>query len=355
MHVFVAGASGAVGRLLVPLLIGAGHRVTGGSRSDAGLESLRAQGATPVRVDVFDAAATQRALADAAPDAIIHQLTALSGGALAENSRIRRVGTRNLVDAAKEAGVGRIVAQSIAWAYEPGDAPATESVPLDVSAAEPRAGMVGGVRALEETSAELEHHVILRYGMFYGPGTWYSPDGLAAARLRGEAAAGFPGKLVANDAVTSFLHVADAARAGRPSPPLIGRAARSTSSTTSPRRPPSGSRRWPRRLARPYPSRTSGPGAPGGSVAPTMAWPAPHSAGGRSTRPGGPASTPAEPPPDLADRLGGRLSVYQPRRSRVRPGGRPGGRPSPSAPGPPAGAAAPSARPRTAAARPSPR
>ncbi|MBT2225304.1 NAD(P)-dependent oxidoreductase [Nonomuraea sp. NEAU-A123] len=213
MHVFVAGASGAVGRLLVPLLIGAGHRVTGGSRSDAGLESLRAQGATPVRLDVFDAAGTRRALADVAPDAIIHQLTALSGGALAENSRIRRVGTRNLVDAAKEAGVGRIVAQSIAWAYAPGDAPATESVPLDVGAPEPRAGMVGGVHALEEASAELEHHVILRYGMFYGPGTWYSPDGLAAARLRGEPAAGFPGKLVANDAVTSFLHVADAARA----------------------------------------------------------------------------------------------------------------------------------------------
>jgi nucleoside-diphosphate-sugar epimerase len=218
MRIFVAGASGAVGRLMVPLLISAGHEVTGTARTAEGLARLRSQGATAVTVDVFDVGSLRQAVAAASPDTVIHQLTALANGTSADNARIRREGTRNLVNAAKKAGVARIVAQSVAWAYEPGDTPAGESVSLDVTAPPPRANLIGGITALEETVAELAEHVVLRYGTLYGPGTWYHPGGLVAARLRGESPSGALaaaplGPLEANDAVASFLHVEDAARA----------------------------------------------------------------------------------------------------------------------------------------------
>ena len=221
MRIFLAGASGAVGRLLVPLLVAAGHQVTGTARTAGGAERLRAQGAAAVPLDVFDAARVERTVADAAPDAVIHQLTALAGGSRAENGRIRREGTRHLVDAARRAGVRRIVAQSISWAYEPGTTPASESTPLDLAAPPPRAAMVGSLRALEEAVAEIETHVVLRYGTFYGPGTWYAPGGALDAVLRGaplegpgaRPGAAMVGQVVPNDAISSFVHVADAARA----------------------------------------------------------------------------------------------------------------------------------------------
>ncbi|WP_372410856.1 NAD-dependent epimerase/dehydratase family protein [Streptomyces luteireticuli] len=212
MRIFVAGATGAVGRLLVPLLLKAGHEVTGASRTAEGTELVRCMGASAVRADVLDADAVRRAVADAAPDAVIHQLTDLAGADGRANIRLRREGTRNLVDAARAAGVRRIVAQSVAWAYAPGGTPADESVPLDDSPEAPRASMVGGIRALEETVAELGTAVVLRYGILYGPGTWYAPGGAVAAALRGEPAA-FLGGIEANDAVSSFVHVADAASA----------------------------------------------------------------------------------------------------------------------------------------------
>ncbi|MFE2408985.1 NAD-dependent epimerase/dehydratase family protein [Kitasatospora sp. NPDC059408] len=206
MHVFLAGATGAVGRQLVPLLHRAGHRVTAASRSEGGVAWLREQGADAVRLDVLDRGATAEAVAAAAPDAIVHQLTALADGSLAENARIRREGTRSLVDAARRAGVPRIVAQSICWAYGPGDEPADETEALDTGAPEPRATTVDGVLALELAAAELPEAVVLRYGMLHGPGTWYEPGGLIEQRLR-------RGELAADGAVTSFLHVTDAARA----------------------------------------------------------------------------------------------------------------------------------------------
>ncbi|MDH6119950.1 nucleoside-diphosphate-sugar epimerase [Kitasatospora sp. GAS204A] len=206
MRILLAGATGAIGRRLLPLLLDSGHQVVATSRSAERLARLRERGAQAVRLDVFDRAAVERAVAEAAPDAIMHQLTALADVDLAANARIRREGTRNLVDAAQRAGVGRIVAQSISWAYQGGDAPATEATPLDDTIEEPRATTVGGLRALEQAAAELPEHVVLRYGILYGPGTWYAPGGLMAQRLhRGELAAGA--------AVSSFLHVEDAALA----------------------------------------------------------------------------------------------------------------------------------------------
>ncbi|WP_371673827.1 NAD(P)-dependent oxidoreductase [Streptomyces sp. NBC_00289] len=213
MRVFVAGATGAVGNLLVPMLLAAGHEVTGTSRSLAGVERIRSFGATGVQADALHAEKLRHVVCAAAPEAVIHQLTDLSGADGAANGRVRRDGTRNLVDAAKAAGVDQIVVQSISWTYAPGEGPAEEAVPLDSTAAQPRAAMVAAVRALEETAAEVETAVVLRYGLLYGPGTWYAPDGAFAAALAGDRTARFLGSTVANDAVSSFVHVADAAGA----------------------------------------------------------------------------------------------------------------------------------------------
>jgi nucleoside-diphosphate-sugar epimerase len=201
MRVFLAGAGGAIGTVLVPRLIEAGHHVIGTTRSPGRVSRL---GADEVRLDIFDAASVRSAVAAAEPDVVIHQLTALSDFSLADNARIRIEGTRNLVDATLAAGVRRMVAQSIAWAYEPGTEPAVESTPLDTDPAEPRATTVHGVRVLEEIVAEVPSVVILRYGQLYGPGTFFAPGGRMEAGLRA-------GSLPATDGVSSFAHVDDAA------------------------------------------------------------------------------------------------------------------------------------------------
>ena len=213
MRILVAGATGAVGRLLVPLLLEAGHQVTGVSRSHGGTERVRGQGASAVQADVLDRDGLRQAVAAAAPDAVIHQLTDLSDADGEATDRLRREGTRNLVDAAKSAGAARIVAQSLSWAYAPGEGPADETVPLDIGAARPRGEMVDGTLALEETAGEMDAAVLLRYGILYGPGTWYAPGGAVAAALAGDTAARFLGSIEADLSVMSFLHVADAARA----------------------------------------------------------------------------------------------------------------------------------------------
>lgn len=198
MHVLLAGATGVVGRRIVPLLVADGHRVTGLTRSPRRAAELRALGAQPVVVDVVEGAALTTAVRAAAPDVVMHQLTDLTGADLAANARLRVVGTRNLVDAARAAGVRRMVAQSVAFAYVDGPGPATEDTPLDSARA--------GVRELETAVAELPEWVVLRYGLFYGPGTWFAPDGRMADQARA-------GELVADESVISFVHVDDAAAA----------------------------------------------------------------------------------------------------------------------------------------------
>ena len=180
-RVFLAGASGAIGRRLTPLLHGAGHYVCGSTRSEANAGALRALGADPVVVDVFDASALSRAVASARPDVVIHQLTDLPkdldpremGAAIVRTARIRSEGTRNLVRATIAAGAHRLVAQSIAWAYAPGAEPHAETDPLDTGAEGENGINMQGVIALEDLTLKSPPlaGVVLRYGQLYGPGT----------------------------------------------------------------------------------------------------------------------------------------------------------------------------------------
>src|SRR5262245_42795544 len=197
MRIFLAGATGAIGKRLVPLLRMAGHHVVGLTRSPAKADALRAADVEPVVVDVFDAPALSRAVADARPDVVIHQLTDLPPGLdpsrMAEagprNARIRSEGTENLVRAALASGTRRLLAQSIAWIYAAGPQPYTEVDPLDIHAQGTRAITVSGVAALERltlSSPPLEG-VALRYGHLYGPGT--GADRADAPSLHVDAAA----------------------------------------------------------------------------------------------------------------------------------------------------------------------
>jgi len=206
LKIFLAGATGAIGRLLLPLLVEAGHDVAGTTRSEAKQAQIAAQGGRPVVVDVLDRDAVFAVLNAERPDVVIHQLTDLSRRDFAGNSRLRIEGTRHLVDAALAVGVQRMIAQSIAWVCVPGQGPATEDEPLDLDAPPPRGETVAAVHSLEQAVAEMPVGVVLRYGILYGPGTWYSRDGLTTDQIR-------RGEIEASDAVTSFTHVEDAARA----------------------------------------------------------------------------------------------------------------------------------------------
>jgi nucleoside-diphosphate-sugar epimerase len=181
MRILLAGATGAIGKRLVPLLLEEGFQIVGTTRSPSRAENLRAAGVEPVVVDVFDRASLVRVAVAAHPDIVIQQLTDLPPGLdpsqMAEgtrrNARMRSEGTRNVVAAALEAGVPRLIAQSIAWMYAPGHEPHAEDDALDVDAQETRAITVSGVATLERlvlASPPIDG-IVLRYGHLYGPGT----------------------------------------------------------------------------------------------------------------------------------------------------------------------------------------
>lgn len=182
LRIFLAGASGAIGRPLTAMLVAEGHAVTGTTRSPASAERIARGGATPAIVDVLDADALAEAVARARPEVVIHQLTDLSlqpGEALDEerltrNSLLRQAGTRNLVAAAAAAGARRIIAQSIAWLYLPGPEPHTEDEPISPANQEGMSLHRQAVVDLERmvTADPRFDGVVLRYGRLYGPGTW---------------------------------------------------------------------------------------------------------------------------------------------------------------------------------------
>lgn len=205
-RVFVAGATGVLGRRVVRALVRSGYDVTGLTRSPDRAGLVTALGATAAVADAYDRDELTAAVVRARPDAIIHQLTDLSGHDSAANARLRRSGTANLVAAAHACSVERVVAQSIAWAYAPSGGPADETVPLDLASAEPRRTTVAAVELLEATVRTIPDSVVLRYGMLYGPDTWFTRDGSQAVAARA-------GRLRADATVTSFVHVDDAAAA----------------------------------------------------------------------------------------------------------------------------------------------
>jgi 2-alkyl-3-oxoalkanoate reductase len=219
MRVFLAGASGAIGRPLTRKLVAGGHEVTGMTRSEEKAGAVRAAGARAAVVDVFDAERLANAVAEARPEVVIHELTSLPDrldfrkqDVYEPTNRVRLEGTRNLLDAARSAGARRFVCQSIAFAYRPDGARVkTEEDALMDSAPGP---FGGGIRALNEMErlvldAQDLEGVVLRYGFFYGPGTYYAEDGTTTADVRRRRMP-IVGK---GTGVFSFVHVDDAADA----------------------------------------------------------------------------------------------------------------------------------------------
>ena len=218
MRVFLAGATGVIGRRLVPMLLAAGHEVTGMTRSPEKVDALRETGAEPVVVDALDAQALKAAVMAARPDAVIHQLTALPQRIdprkierdFAVNDRLRSRGTRDLVAAAQEAGVKRIVAQSIAFAYLPGPPGTlhTETEVLYLDAPKPFKRSAQALHDLECAVRGVQG-IVLRYGYFYGLGSSISRTGSMVEDLRRRRIP-IVGR---GEGVWSFIHIDDAARA----------------------------------------------------------------------------------------------------------------------------------------------
>jgi nucleoside-diphosphate-sugar epimerase len=197
----------------------AGHEVTGTTRSEERAGLIRDLGAQPVVVDALDAEALVDAVGLAHPDAVIHQLTSIPKAVdpkrfaeqFAANNRLRREGTRNLVDAARAAEVPRLIAQSIAFAYAQKGGLHDEDDPLAVDSPGPFGDTVGALVDLEDAVTETGgiNGLVLRYGYFYGPGTSFASDGAQSELVRRRR---FPlvGK---SEGVFSFIHIDDAAAA----------------------------------------------------------------------------------------------------------------------------------------------
>jgi nucleoside-diphosphate-sugar epimerase len=194
MRVFVAGGTGAIGRPLVTALSAAGHQVIVYSRDAERVTALGVPGIVPAVGDAFDADALIGAVQSSKPEVVINQLTSLPQTAnpfaikrgFDLTSRLRREVSRTLVTAARAAGARRIVAQSIAFAYRPGEGVRTEADPLWTDAKGQIGILTGSVATLESNTlgdAELEG-VVLRYGSFYGRGTYFAPGGLYATMLK---------------------------------------------------------------------------------------------------------------------------------------------------------------------------
>ena len=184
MRIFLAGATGVIGRRMTPLLVAAGHDVTGTTRSADKASTLKEQGAQAAVVDVFDRTALRDALVQARPEVVIHQLTDLPqvfdperrGEALRRNARLRIEGTANLVAAAQASGARRLIAQSIAFIYADGPEPHAEDDPLAAADGDDlHALTTRGVRTLEGATLNTPgiDGIVLRYGRLYGPGTWF--------------------------------------------------------------------------------------------------------------------------------------------------------------------------------------
>lgn len=220
MKIFIAGATGVIGRHLLPRLTEAGHEVTAITRSQTHVEQIRNDGARPIVCDVFDRDKLKQAVAAAEPEIVIHQLTNLPQRidprrieqALAQTNKLRTEGTQILMDAAKSVGARRFIAQSIAFYYAPtSPVPATEDELLYKNAPAAVTNAIHAVDNLEHTTLHTPgiEGIILRYGYFYGPGTAYAVDGPFAEDVRHRRV-----PIIGDGGgVFSFIHVEDAAAA----------------------------------------------------------------------------------------------------------------------------------------------
>ena len=219
MRVFLGGATGAIGKLLVPRLVARGHEVHGMTRSESKQAMLSELGAVPVVADALDADQVAEAVGRTRPDVIVHELTAIGAAdmrhfdrAFAMTNRLRTVGTDHLLSAGHALGVRRFVAQSFFGFYARTGGPVkSEEDPPDLSPAREMRESVAAIRHLEEAvlGATWTEGIVLRYGGFYGPGTSVAPGGAQTEMVRQRK---FP---VVGDGggVFSFIHVADAAEA----------------------------------------------------------------------------------------------------------------------------------------------
>ncbi|MGE7913566.1 NAD-dependent epimerase/dehydratase family protein [Lysinibacillus xylanilyticus] len=206
MKIFVTGATGVIGRGVIAALIEKGYIVGGMTTSASKVEVLQALGATAYVGNILEKERIETILEDFQPNIIIHQITSLQHGSIEDNAKVRAIGTRHLVEAVKKMNIQRLIAQSIAWAYEPGDTIASEETSLDTNAVGKRKFTIDGIVALENAVQEIHNSVVLRYGSLYGPCTWYGSNGLMAQQF-------LNGEMVMNDGVTSFIHIEDAVKA----------------------------------------------------------------------------------------------------------------------------------------------
>ena len=218
MRVLVAGASGAIGRPLSRQLVAARHEVTGITSNPANAPLLEQHGANAVVCDALDAEALQTAVEQASPEVVISQLTRLPEDYdprtidYGPTNRARAVGGHTLLEAARAIGARRFITQSIAFIYAPeGGAVKTEEAPVWSDPPEPFASGVGPTfeHEREVLEAEAIDGLVLRYGQFYGPGTYYAADGSVARQVRSRR---FP-IVGSGSGVFSFVHVEDAAAA----------------------------------------------------------------------------------------------------------------------------------------------
>jgi 2-alkyl-3-oxoalkanoate reductase len=223
MRIFLAGGSGAIGKHLVPLLTGARHEVVASTRTSSKQDSLRAAGAQPVILDILDRDAVMKVVADAKPDVVIHQVTALASVHSFKNpdrefaitNALRTQGTDHLLAAARLAGARRFIAQSYTgWPnIREGGRVKTEDDPLDSRPPRTMTRTLGAIRRLETSVSTLigMTGIVLRYGSWYGPGTPLSADGEITEMVRQRK---FP-IVGGGTGVWSFTHIQDAAEATR--------------------------------------------------------------------------------------------------------------------------------------------
>ncbi|MCC2088871.1 NAD(P)-dependent oxidoreductase [Mammaliicoccus sciuri] len=201
--IFVTGATGLIGTKLTKRLIEEGYEVAGLTTSEKGKEKLDNAGVKAYIGNILEYDTIEKSIGDFKPDIIMNEITDLKQVDMSANTKVRIEGTRNLVEAAIKHDVPHIQSQSIAFVYEAGDTLATEETSLDYDASGDRKITVDGVEGLEKESARLNKHVILRYGLLYGPGTWYGKDGMIYNQF-------INGEVTMTDGVQSFIHIDDA-------------------------------------------------------------------------------------------------------------------------------------------------